>query len=75
MIIGTADGKYYVSSSTTATRNNKGAKYTVIIDHVNNVSDYKKYIQSGTKYDTLQDVYEAYEKVLKKDYPEYAKTE
>lgn len=75
MIIGTADGKYYVSSSTTATRNNKGAKYTVIIDHVNNVSDYKKYIQSGTKYDTLQDAYEVYEKVLKNDYPEYAKTE
>lgn len=71
VIIGTADGKYYVSASTTALRKNRDKEYTVIVKHVNSVSEYKKYIKNRTEYASLQEAYAAYEKELADNYPEY----
>lgn len=73
VIIGTADGRYYVSSSTTAQRVNRNKEYTVIVEHVNSLSEYKKYLNNGTQYDSLQDAYAAYEKELAENYPQYQK--
>ena len=67
----TGDGRFYVSESVTATRKNRGKEYTVIINHVNNVSQYKTYIKDRTEYASLQEAYTAYEKLLSEQYPEY----
>ena len=73
VIISTTDGKFYVSETTTATRSQK--TYVTILATVNNLNDYKKYLSSDQKYETLQDAYDAYEKLLTEDkYVEYKDT-
>lgn len=62
VIISTTDGKFYVSETTTATRSKK--TYVTILATVKTLNDYKKYLSSDQKYDTLQDAYDAYEKLL-----------
>lgn len=62
VIIRTTDGKFYVSETTTATRPPK--TYVTILATVKTLNDYKKYLSSDQKYDTLQDAYDAYEKLL-----------
>ncbi len=75
IIVSRADGSYYVHTSTTASRTNKGKTYVTISDHLWSQSAVKDggYI-SGTKYDTLADAYSAYEKLVKESYPDYKKT-
>lgn len=75
IIVSRADGSYYVHTSTTASRTNKGKTYVTISDHLwsqKAVSD-GGYI-SGTKYDTLADAYSAYEKLVNESYPKYKET-
>ncbi len=62
VIIRTTDGKFYVSETTTATRFKK--TYVTILATVDTLNDYKKYLSSDQKYDTLKDAYDAYEKLL-----------
>lgn len=62
VIISTTDGKFYVSETTTATRSKK--TYVTILATVTTLNDYKKYLSSDQKYETLQDAYDAYEKLL-----------
>ena len=62
VIISTTDGTFYVSETTTATRSKK--TYVTILATVKTLNDYKKYLSSDQKYDTLQDAYDAYEKLL-----------
>ncbi len=63
VIISTADGKYYVSESTTAARTGSGPSYVAISGHLTQ-DDNKKIIANGQKYNTLQEAYDAYEKEL-----------
>ena len=63
VIISTADGKYYVSESTTAERTGKGSSYVAISGHLTQ-ADYKEIIAKGQAYGSLQAAYDAYEKEL-----------
>lgn len=74
VIISTADGKYFVSSSKATQRNYNGVTYITIVDKKGNSSQYKPYIEKGTKYDSLEDAYKAYANVVKNDYSKYKDT-
>ena len=68
------DVKFYVSETTTGQRikknyPNKGAKYVAVSESLN-PSGYKAVLKNGTQYSSLEDAYNAYQKVLEK--PEYA---
>ena len=63
VIISTADGRFYVSETTTAVRNNNGSKYVTIAKHLTD-SDHQQLINAGTKYATLKDAYDAYAKLV-----------
>ncbi|MDO4502520.1 MAG: prepilin-type N-terminal cleavage/methylation domain-containing protein [Coriobacteriia bacterium] len=70
IIIQTGDGKYYIGQSTTATRNGANGKYVAIADHLSN-SDYLKNLNDDKKYPSLEAAYNAYEKLVEKDYQQY----
>ena len=63
VIMSTADGRFYVSETTTAVRNNNGYKYVTIAEHLTD-SKHQQLINDGTKYDTLKDAYYAYAKLV-----------
>ena len=63
VIMSTADGRFYVSETTTAVRNNKGVRYVTIAEHLT-YSTHQELINAGTKYDTLKDAYDAYAKLI-----------
>lgn len=63
VIMSTADGRFYVSETTTAVRNNNGSKYVTIAKHLTD-SDHQQLINDGTKYATLKDAYDAYAKLV-----------
>ena len=48
--------------------------YITIVDKKGNSSQYKPYIEKGTKYDSLEEAYKAYANVVKNDYPDYKDT-
>ena len=63
VIMSTADGRFYVSETTTAVRNNNGYKYVTIAEHLTD-SKHQQLINDGTKYDSLKDAYDAYAKLV-----------
>ena len=63
VIMSTADGRFYVSETTTAVRNNNGYKYVTIAEHLTDAK-HQQLINAGTKYDTLKDAYDAYAKLV-----------
>ena len=63
VIMSTADGRFYVSETTTAVRNNKGDSYVTIAEHLT-YTNHQQLINAGTKYDTLKDAYDAYAKLV-----------
>ena len=63
VIISTADGRFYVSETTTAVRNNNSSKYVTIAEHLT-YTNHQQLINAGTKYDTLKDAYDAYAKLV-----------
>lgn len=73
MIVSKEGGGYYIAKSTTALRNNKKGNYVVIADHLNNYRDFKPYL-SGEKFDTMEEAYQAYTKLVKTQYPQYEGT-
>lgn len=77
VIISTADGKFYISSSTTA-RKRKSSDYKPYIAIAptgsGNSSQYKSYITGKDQYNTLEDAYKAYADVVKNDYSNYKDT-
>lgn len=77
IIISTADGKFYISSSTTA-RKQKSSAYKPYIaiapTDKGNSSQYKPYIAGNEPFNTLEDAYKAYADVVKNDYPNYKDT-
>lgn len=61
MIISRASGGFFVSETVTAQRiTKKGEEYVAIVDHIWNDDGFKKYL-TGTKYETLEEAYTAYE--------------
>ena len=77
VIISTADGKFYISSSTTA-RKRKDSTHKPYIAIAptgsGNSSQYKSYITGKDQYNTLEEAYKAYANVVKNDYPKYKDT-
>lgn len=74
VIISTGDGRYYVSKSTTATRQLGSKSYVAIADHLA-PKDYKACTDNGTKYQNLKEAYDAYtELVTTGDYQNYKDT-
>ena len=77
VIISTADGKFYISSSTTA-RKQKSSAYKPYVAIAptgsGNSSQYKSYIIGKDQYNTLEDAYKAYADVVKNDYSNYKDT-
>ena len=77
VIISTADGKFYISSSTTA-RKRKSSDYKPYIaiapTDSGHSSQYKSYITGKDQYNTLEEAYKAYANVVKNGYPDYKDT-
>lgn len=75
VIICRADGKYYVSESTTAEREGKDIKtpYMTIADHLA-PSGYQEITDKGTPCDSLQDAYDTYVKKITENYPNFKDT-
>ena len=68
------DGGYYISETVTALRDNKnGDDYVAIADHIYSYRGFSKYT-TGTEYKTLEEAYQAYEKLLNEQYPQYQNT-
>lgn len=63
VIMSTADGRFYVSETTTAVRNNNSSKYVTIAEHLT-YTNHQQLINDGTKYNTLKDAYDAYAKLV-----------
>lgn len=73
VIVSKKDGGFYISETTTAKRTQRGKTYIAIADHIPNGSGFRPYT-TGTQYDTLEDAYKAYAKLLKEKYPNYKDT-
>lgn len=75
VIVSKNDGTFYISETVTATRTNSKGNYVAIAEHMGNANGFKQYT-TGTKYNTLEEAYRAYEKLLNSDekYSEYRDT-
>lgn len=75
VIIYRADGRYYVSKSTTAKREGTDIKtpYMTIADHLS-PSGYQEITDNGTKCDSLQEAYDVYVKKITEDYSNFKDT-
>ena len=62
VIIQTGDGKYYVSETTTGTRN--GKDYVTISKSLTTQNQYKEILNKGEQYSSLEKAYDAYLKAL-----------
>ena len=65
VIIQTGDGRYYVSETTTGER--KGKDYVTVSESLE-PSQYKKILQNGEEFSSLETAYDAYIKALKDSY-------
>ena len=76
VIVRSADGKFYVSTSKTATRKKYNQTYYAIADKVTaNPDVMTNVVNNNIKVcNTLQEAYDAYAGYLKKDYPDYKDT-
>lgn len=73
VIISTNDGKFYISETKTAKRKTT-SNYVVIAQGELQAKNYAKYLSADKKYGSLEAAYDAYEKVIAKDYPDYQGT-
>ena len=75
VIIRRADGKYYVSESTTAKREGTDIKtpYMTIADHLS-PPGYQEITDKGRKCDSLQEAYDVYVKKITEDYSNFKDT-
>ena len=73
VIVSKKGGGFYISETTTAKRTQRGQTYIAIADHIPNGSGFQPYT-TGTRYETLEDAYKAYAKLLKEKYPNYKDT-
>ena len=75
IIVSRADGGFYVTTSKTAQRTTTktGTEYVAIADHIYNQYGFANYTK-GTKYNTLEEAYSAYAKLVNESYSEYKDT-
>lgn len=75
VIVSKETGGFYISETTTAARTKGKQTYIAIADHIPNGNGFRPYT-TGTQYDTLEDVYKAYAKLLttEKKYSNYKDT-
>ena len=75
VIISTDTGGFYISETITAERpaNKNNSAYVAIVDHIPNYTKFKEYTK-GTKYETLEEAYAAYSKLVDEKYPDYKGT-
>ena len=75
VIISTDKGTFYISETTTAKRlaKNSSKEYVAIADHISNYKGFDNYT-NGTKYETLEQAYTAYSKLVDEKYSEYKNT-
>ena len=75
VIVSKKGGGFYISETTTAKRTQRGQTYIAIADHIPNGSGFRPYT-TGTRYETLEDAYKAYAKLLttEKKYSDYKDT-
>ena len=75
VIISTDTGGFYISETITAERpaNKNNSAYVAIADHIPNYTKFKEYTK-GTKYETLEEAYAAYSKLVDKKYSNYKDT-
>lgn len=64
---------FYISKTVTATRTSPKGSYVAIAEHMGSANGFRKYT-TGTKYDTLEDAYKAYEELLNNKYSQYQNT-
>lgn len=63
VIVSKKSGGFYISETTTAERTQKKQTYTAIAEHIPNYTGFRQYT-TGTRYETLEDAYKAYAKLL-----------
>lgn len=63
VIVSKEGGGFYISETTTAKRTQGKQTYTAIADHIPNYTGFRPYT-TGTRYETLEDAYKAYAKLL-----------
>lgn len=75
VIISTDKGTFYISETTTAKRlaKNPPKEYVAIADHISNYKGFDNYT-NGTKYETLEEAYAAYSKLVDEKYSKYKNT-
>ena len=75
VIVSKEGGGFYISETTTAERTQGKQTYIAIADHIPNYNGFRQYTE-GTRYETLEDAYKAYAKLLTKEekYPAYKDT-
>lgn len=75
VIVSKKGGGFYISETVTATRPSPKGSYVAIAGHMGNANGFKKYT-TGTKYNTLEEAYRAYEKLLNTEekYSQYRDT-
>ena len=75
VIVSKKGGGFYISETTTADRTQGKQTYTAIADHIPNYTGFRQYTE-GTQYETLEDAYKAYAKLLmtEKKYSNYKDT-
>lgn len=75
VIVSKEGGGFYISETTTAERTQKKQTYIAIAEHIPNYNGFQPYT-TGTRYETLEDAYKAYAKLLttEKKYSDYKDT-
>lgn len=75
VIVSKKGGGFYISETTTAERTKEKQTYIAIADHIPNYTGFRQYTE-GTRYETLEDAYKAYAKLLmtEKKYSNYKDT-
>lgn len=79
VIISTADGSYYISATKTAHRAPINSRpgtpdYIAIAEREAVPQGYKHYITNAPQYNSLEAAYDAYEKIIAEQYPQYKDT-
>ena len=63
VIVSKETGGFYISETTTAARTKGKQTYIAIAEHIPNDNGFRQYT-TGTRYETLEDAYKAYAKLL-----------
>lgn len=74
VIISIEGGGFYISETTTATKQKGSDSYTAIMGAIYNGYGLENYTKNRNKYDTLEQAYAAYSKLVDKKYPDYKGT-